>query len=500
MTEPSLVFGVLSDLHVRIAADGAGMAPGEGVETFRHALEWFRDRVVDAVAVPGDFTDDGLVEELEAVAAAWFRVFPDDRAPDGRRVERLFVCGNHDWNGWERDGRDRVSAIWPDERERRAHILQFHLAETWERLFREPFQPMWRKEVRGHSFVGAHWLGAPCQGSHLRDPEGGAGTAADPLRAYADETGVSGVRAFFDATGPFAPDRPFFYIHHPHLKDTCYGPWAWGHDDGEAGSVLAHFPNAVAFSGHSHYSLTDERSLWRGDFTSVGASSLSYVGIPFNARAPESYENSLAAPGWRPLFDPFKAMPQLDYRTSDGRQGMLVKVFPERIEIGRFEFCGDRRLGPDWVLPTVPAGHDPDSFAARAAREGAPAWPGGAVLSARREVGAIRGGTGPDGTAVPTAATGVWSLRFPAADPNRGPRAMEYEIEVRPASGGGPAVVKWLLAPGFYLPADDSKASADVEFRVAADRLPQDVPLRFAVTPVSSLGARGMPLCSSFSP
>ena len=30
------------------------------------------------------------------------------------------------------------------------------------------------------------------------------------------------------------PSRPFFYVQHPHLKDTCYGPWAWGHDKGAA--------------------------------------------------------------------------------------------------------------------------------------------------------------------------------------------------------------------------------------------------------------------------
>ena len=40
------------------------------------------------------------VEELEAVAEAWYRVFPNDRAPDGRTVEKVFVYGNHDWQGW----------------------------------------------------------------------------------------------------------------------------------------------------------------------------------------------------------------------------------------------------------------------------------------------------------------------------------------------------------------------------------------------------------------
>ena len=49
---------------------------------------------------------------------------------------------------------------------------------------------------------------------------------------------------------------------------------AWGHDKGIATKTLSNYPNAIAFSGHSHYSLTDERSIWQGAFTSIGQSSL----------------------------------------------------------------------------------------------------------------------------------------------------------------------------------------------------------------------------------
>ena len=39
------------------------------------------------------------LEELELCARIWFETFPDDKAPDGRHVERLFVYGNHDASG-----------------------------------------------------------------------------------------------------------------------------------------------------------------------------------------------------------------------------------------------------------------------------------------------------------------------------------------------------------------------------------------------------------------
>ncbi len=66
---------------------------------FRKALEWFCDQGVDAVAVCGDMADTGMLAELQAVAQTWSAVFPNDMAPDGRHVERLFIYGNHDYGG-----------------------------------------------------------------------------------------------------------------------------------------------------------------------------------------------------------------------------------------------------------------------------------------------------------------------------------------------------------------------------------------------------------------
>ena len=102
---PKLTLGVLSDIHlsIRKGKDGSLTFPGE--EMFRKALAWMRDQGVDGVLVSGDMADFGTVEELEAVARAWYSVFPDGKAPDGRRVEQLFVYGNHDYEGYRYGGR-----------------------------------------------------------------------------------------------------------------------------------------------------------------------------------------------------------------------------------------------------------------------------------------------------------------------------------------------------------------------------------------------------------
>ena len=88
--KPNLRFGVISDIHI---------TGWESAEVFRKTLRWYRDQGVDAVMIVGDIADHGIMQQLENMAKSWYEVFPDDRAPDGRRVEKLFVYGNHDIEG-----------------------------------------------------------------------------------------------------------------------------------------------------------------------------------------------------------------------------------------------------------------------------------------------------------------------------------------------------------------------------------------------------------------
>lgn len=55
------------------------------------------------------------------------------------------------------------------------------------------------------------------------------------------------------------PDKPIFVMTHNQPKDTCYGSEDWG--DSSLNEVMSKYPNAVIFSGHSHYSILDERPI-----------------------------------------------------------------------------------------------------------------------------------------------------------------------------------------------------------------------------------------------
>ncbi len=319
-----LSFGVLSDIHITDWASA---------DIFRKTLAYFRDQRVDAVMIVGDMADHGLLPQLENVARAWYSVFPGDRAPDGRHVEKLFVYGNHDPDGLDYRSsamnRTFLSMNMTYEEAEKVQIREIGRAACWEKCFHEKYETIYHKRVRGYDFIGGHWCSSK---------------------------GIDGLEEWFAAHGPsLRKDRPFFYFQHASPAATVYGADSWGDDDGRSSRALAAFPNAVAFSGHSHRSLTDLRSYWRGEFTSVGTSTLSYVSLPRGHRNRADYRDRL-----------------------DGRQGQIVRVFDDRLEFHRRDFYLDEDIDDPIVMP-LPA--MPSTFGVRGlARAAMPAFPKGAKI------------------------------------------------------------------------------------------------------------------------
>ncbi|MBR4612900.1 MAG: metallophosphoesterase [Kiritimatiellae bacterium] len=298
-----LRFGVASDPHITNWASAA---------TFRKALRWFRDQGIDALMIPGDLTDHGIIPQLENVAQSWREVFPDDRLPDGRHVEKLFIYGNHDFEGlayrdkWM-DAAFDLNGISREEADG-LQLKNVGLDKAWEKCFGEPYEPIWHKRVKGYDFIGGH--------SAWNAPAG--------LAEWFEKNASS-----------LSTDKPFFYFQHPHLKDTVYGQDAPGCDDGTSTRVLSAFPNAIAISGHSHISVADDSAIWRGAFTSIAAASMSYCYWPDSQ---EKTERSRAAAIGLEGGVPFA-------------QGLLVDVFADSISIRRRDFVLDEEIGEPWTLP-----------------------------------------------------------------------------------------------------------------------------------------------------
>ena len=359
---PRLTFGLLSDLHIRPGCEMERLRPGKKavdtieIDLFEKALDYYDRRGADAVVIAGDLADWGLIGQMRTVLGVWERIFPGGRSRrDGRPVVRLIAFGNHDFEDW----RSKPCKAWfdgglpPDEE------IFFHgLERNYERLFGERYEPIWRKEVKGYTFIGAHW---------------------DRWR------GIDAVEPYFAKVGcSLRGDRPFFYVQHPQPRNTCLGDWCWGADSGQATRALSSYPNAVALSGHSHKSLVNERNVWQGSFTSIGTGTLSLLGVD------PGRENS-----GRLVGNPRSVMRRIAGYVPSGSiqasHGQLVSVYDGFIEIERREFVRGEPIGANWVVP-VPAGKDaPFRYACRARTERAPApFPEGARVTVTRRDGTVR--------------------------------------------------------------------------------------------------------------
>jgi len=405
-------------LRVGIVSDvhfsGAGQKP-----YFKRALAFFRDHGADAVMVAGDMTNSSRPVEWQAFAESWNEIFPGDKAPDGRSVVKLFVSGNHDGGG---------------------------AAEAWPKYFGEKLEPVWLKRVRGYAVVGAHW-----------------GRSKD-------------VAAFLQAhDAELKGDRPFFFVQHPHPHGTCQGDWAWGNEPC-ATAALTNYPNAVAFSGHSHYPLTDERSIWQGAFTSVNTSSMSYSSDEYNLRD-NSNGNSYGYTG----LQRGHVTPRLG--TSNGKQGLFMTVTDREIRLSRHSFfSAPASLGPDWVFPVGRSAPKPYAFATRAAGRSAPAFAPGAAVTCR-----------PCESTPDKNGPSVACLRvdFPPAASVDGCRVFEYEVTASVVGDDValPVKVKRVLAPGYHLPEAESRMAGTCLF--ALDDFPSPARLRFSVRPLECYGKAG---------
>ena len=385
---PLLRFGVVSDIHITVEDDGTVKPRHQpNLKRFASALRDFDKMKVDAVVIAGDMANCGRVAELEAVGCLWDEVFPNNRAADGRPVEKVFIYGNHDPGKWESVNKNGERLIADD------------LAGSWEKAFHEPFKPAYVKTVKGYDFVGVHW--------------GNEGKTA--AVSAIDEAGKKG--------------RLFFHVQHPHVKNTVYGGNVWGQDNGAVFKTLAKYPQAVSFSGHSHMPLENEQSVWQGEFTALGTASLCYLEMssyrtwPF----PRGYENgpSKVPAAEREKVAASKLMANEQWNTGHG-QGYLVSVYADRVVFTRREFVEGVQVGEDWVLPLD--GTKPLSLAERVKRTPPPGFPADAKLSITQTE--VKKG----GKKVP-----ALQLDFPSA-------TGAYEYQVFGTGADGNPVESWVYA------------------------------------------------------
>ena len=435
--KPNLVFGVVSDTHLRTAWDGKSVDKSYTDRYFLSALQYFKKCKVDAVMHLGDMANNGQVEAMQFHADAWRKVFPNDQSADGRKVTRLFVTGNHDVEGFKYT--KFIEQLINDPSERERHLLVTDMAANWERIWGEPYEEAWHKTVNGYHFFGQHY---PKEGFDAKI------TAAVVNSCRGDKTLGEG-------------DRPVFLLTHrrPHLSsmERAVRPLA----------------NTFGFHGHWHKTAADWNVIGLdagGDFP--------YVQCPAcHSSRGEAF----------PMMDKCGSGTPIqggDWAAWKSRQGFVVRVYDDMLAIERREFGnGVASVGTDWVMPLGKIKPHPFSKDELKNVIGEPQFGKSAKLKVER----VKAKSGED----------TVKISIPLADGNPGSRVYAYEV-VAVGDEGNPKLRKAAYAAGCNLGLGSEPNHGVTTLEISKAELPRGKTLSIAARPLSSLGTAGRPISIKF--
>lgn len=259
-------------------------------ESFESTLTMLKNRGMDALIIGGDFTDCGTKNAWTTFKEIYDRVMADSTKPIP-----MYILGNHDY--WLPDFVKCFEIPMP--------------AKMQDRFTEYTGEPVYsHKVINGYHFIC--WSSS--DGSYDK--------------SY---TNKEAVRAELDRAVAEDPEKPVFVITHVNAYDTAYGSDEWGNED--IYDVLKDYPQAVSISGHSHFSLIDERSIWQREFTALTTQSLDYIELEsgkYNGSVPmDAYGNTLA----------------------DKLPGCLYMTIEEsRVTLERLEANTGNALKEPWVL------------------------------------------------------------------------------------------------------------------------------------------------------
>lgn len=199
------------------------------------------------------------------------------------------------------------------------------------------------------------------------------------------------------------PGMPVFVMTHHNPAGTFYGSDGWG--DANLAKALEGHTQVVNLSGHSHYSILDERSIWQGSYTAFGTQSVAYLDCPRN----EIYNPATDSAGGTPPLGEARPMCLVMDVSSDQTQIRRINVY-EKDADGKYGF--EERAQARWTLPHPV---NADNFRYRpeqvAARRSAPIFPDGATAEVVDDVPIYR-----DDSAFDAPIGFMRGLRFDAAD------------------------------------------------------------------------------------
>ena len=263
-------------------------------EHLKKALEVLKLHQIEVLIFAGDLTDSGTEYAYDEILSIYKSVYKNEE----EKPIFNYIMGNHDyWLSYMENGKFCPKFGEPKE-------LQFLF---FNKLKEKPFS---HKVINGYHFI--NW--------------GSEDGSDNP------NTNIDWIETQIKIALEDDKNKPIFVTTHYAAEDTVYGSNDWGTKSIK--TILKKYPNIIHFSGHSHFSLIDERSIWQKEFTSIQTQSVSYIELD------KGFEN-----GPYPC-DEYGSIQEA------GRNfmGLIMNVNQSQIEILRISLEKDKLYGEPWII------------------------------------------------------------------------------------------------------------------------------------------------------
>ena len=291
-----LTFGAISDIHIKDVIDGGT------TKKYINALEVLKQQAggkLDAITIAGDISNSSYNSGIGEV----FKQVTD--AALGKDANVFFVTGNHD----AQDGQwDALSQVYTDLAKYTTKDLPSSQLERGNR----------HMVIGGYHYIGVNMMDY--------------WNKSDAVFAQQDLEWLDRELASARAA---APGKPIFVYTHAAIYGTTYGSDLdtgnyWG-----SKAIYNHlkaYPEVITFSGHLHFPIHDNRTIYQKDFTSLNCGSVQYMAI----------ENKYLQTGSKTTID----------ESSDISNGLLVQVDKKNnVKITRLDFTNNEVIKEPFYIP-----------------------------------------------------------------------------------------------------------------------------------------------------
>ena len=300
----NLKIAVISDSQLPTKPDEAEWGIfKEYISHLHKALQIIKEENVDVIVFAGDAVHAGTEYSFNLFKSIYEQYFPlkSENAP----ILNI-ILGNHDYYPKNPDYPDYNSNTNSDDDPV---------------IFQKRFEKYFGEKAFSHKVInGIHFINWSSESSSYEKSNTNTEWAKKQIEIALKD----------DPTGN---SKPIFVTTHLGPYNTCYGSDLWGNKD--VLNALKNYQNVISLSGHSHYAITDEKSIWQGDFTALQTESTSYMELEpgtENGSVPRDEYNDYKASRRNPM-------------------GYFVYVDSNEVRFRRFSIATNEYYLPDWVIP-----------------------------------------------------------------------------------------------------------------------------------------------------